>query len=240
MALGRLEAAIAAFQAARTVRSPTDPETNFALAVAYDRNQQSALSREHLDVALSRDPRFIALWAQSKPYVPPYDNHYYLGLAHLTRAERAFALYHFRQYLKQAEGSAWRARAESHLSLARAWNVGDEIEVKGTATLDKEKARAVIRRQARRFETCLEKTPDVIFEVRVTKRVGGTGQKREREDPLQPGVTVVIQRTSDGKAQGLRAARDCLQKASESLAFARPAGVSGTWVSVEFPVTAKQ
>ncbi len=242
MALGRLEESIDAFQRALKLRAPYDPEVNFALAVAYDRDEQVALSREHLEAALKREPRFNSLWAEGKVYSPIADENYYLGLAYLGREEYPWALYHFRRYLDMAGSTPWAVRARAHLGTARDYRVSAHLQVKGTATIDREKAAQVVSKADAALQRCVKATPLLLMEVRITRYVGVSGAELEekiRRGGEKPGAKVVLHRSHGHSTDEVKQARDCIQEAAEGLKLPAPTGTDGSFATVEFLVIAR-
>jgi tetratricopeptide (TPR) repeat protein len=242
MALGRLDEAIEALQRALRLRAPYDPEINFALAVAYDRDEQVARSREHLDVALKREPRFNSLWAEGKVYVPPGDENYYLGLAYLGREELPWALYHFRRFVDSAKGGPWIDRARAHLETARDYELAARLQVKGTATIDRARAAHVVTRADAALQRCVKATPALLLEVRITRYVGVSGAELDekiRRGGEKPGAKVVLHRSYGYSTDEIKEARSCVQQVSDGLRLPPVTGTEGTFGTVEFLLIAR-
>jgi len=238
MALGRLEEAVHAFRTTRRLRSPTDPEAHFALAVAFDRAERLSLAKHHLSIALKREPRFHSLWVHGRSYVPWEDQHYYLGLAYLARDERAWALYHWRRYLLSAPRSPWVDRAKKHYANSGQWSVGRDLEVKGTAIVDRGRAARAVRAKARAFQACVANHKELLLEVRITRYVPGAPTKKQATTRaarnVKAGIQVLAQRAHAVDANDIRRAQSCAQEVAETVAVPSPRGVRGTWASVEF------
>ncbi len=115
MALGRLAEAIAAYRRAAALE-PRKPIIRFALAVALDRDEQLALSRAELDVALVYDRELRDLRGDEYPFAPAADRHYYLALAHLARGRLAAARAELRSFLAEAPNGPYAPRARDRLA----------------------------------------------------------------------------------------------------------------------------
>ena len=92
MALGRLGEAIDALKTAAKLVGDREPLVHYALAVAYDRDEQLALSRDHMAIALARDPQLQNLLRDNLTFTPPADRWYYRGLANENAGRYAAAL----------------------------------------------------------------------------------------------------------------------------------------------------
>lgn len=244
MALGRLEEAIAAFRQA-TRLAPYDAAHGFSLAVAYDRDGKSEESGDFMQRALARDRRLSSLSGTRHVWIPAADAHYYLGLAHLVAGEAPAALFHFRRYLETAGEGPWGARARLHYDQAeRGVTTGGDVEVHGTASLDEDKARAAIARAAAPLEACMEKTPDLLLTVLVTRGVNGKARARRTsldsdEDPARRTVRVLVADQEDVDVDAMRGAIRCVESAAHRITLPRPTGGPGTYAVAQFSLIAK-
>jgi tetratricopeptide (TPR) repeat protein len=245
MALGRVEEAIEWFLEARTLRAAHDAEVNFALAVAYDRDEQVARAAEHLDLALRRDPRLNSLGLQGKVFVPAEDEDYYHGLARRGADDPAWAVYHFRRYLSVApEHGPWVHRARAHLEAARAdLEPGAGIAVKGNATVDQKAAAAVVARAEPALRECLAPVPGLLLRVEITQVAGILGA---HADPTaggaRPGTRVVTMQAFGGPADAHRSAIECVERTAATLKLPKPTRGSGSpphHATIEFMLIAR-
>jgi tetratricopeptide (TPR) repeat protein len=121
MALGRLDEALASLQQASRL-APWNVNISFALAVAFDRDEDPTSSRDAMSRALEREPRVSSgsLLTSGRAWIPPEDQSYYLGLAYLSSGEAPRALYYLRRYIAATGEGMWTARARGHLEVAPA------------------------------------------------------------------------------------------------------------------------
>jgi tetratricopeptide (TPR) repeat protein len=157
MALGRLSEAIDAYRRAANLGSgDVALMARLALAVALDRDQQAAESRNELRKVLRFDPLMRRLYSGQYWFVPPADAHYYVALAEQTRGQLATARAELRVFLAMAPDSPYAARAREHLERAAGL---DERELKVTSPADAARAAAVLAPLMPELERCLEPVP---------------------------------------------------------------------------------
>ena len=259
MALGRLDEAVEAFaQSVRLRPSPMDnPMAALGLAVALDRDEDGARSREAMAAALSIDPRPERVIPSNAVWIPAHDSSYTVGLAYLYAGDAGRALFHFRRYLAAAGESAWAARARLHLEEAQAGAIaGRDLKLKGSATLDPGKTEAAVARGDGAFQACLAATPDLLLTVVVTRVVTAPPRRKKSRDrdrgagkpspyvdfawntPQQPGVRVLTnpREMHEVKTDALHAATGCVEAAASGLALPKPDGPEGTYATAEFTV----
>jgi len=99
-ALGRLREAIESLKTAARL-NPREVLIQYALAVAYDRDEQFARAREQMTAALARDSHLSQLARSDFQPSPTEDEWYYQGLANKARepARPEWALVYFRRFL---------------------------------------------------------------------------------------------------------------------------------------------
>jgi tetratricopeptide (TPR) repeat protein len=180
MALGRLREAIATLQQA--ARNHYQAAPKFALAVAYDRDEQLAKAREWLDQAMRRDPSLSRLESGSYHQITPaYDRAYYKGLARERKLEHERALYHFREFVHLAPKSPWVRRAKQHIKELERTVIESKrarVETRG-ASIDQDKVRAVLTKASPRLQACVAALPNAVFETRVGILVTRTNVKKK-------------------------------------------------------------
>jgi len=172
IALGKLDEAIAALQAALEIPDVQRAQTGFLLASAFDRARRPAEAIAAARVAAGYDRQFTQLENPQLPFLGTGENHYLLGVAHASqespRAE--YALIYFRTFVKLAPESPWRKRAEEHLKELKSTAFPESVQRKsGGAALDLEAAALAIRKQMPAMRACLAKLPYATVEVSVTK-----------------------------------------------------------------------
>lgn len=88
----------------------------WGLASALDREGRDHAAREAARRALSIDPEAASLTSHGVFYTPPYEVHYYLGLAREAQGRRTEALAAWRQYLDLGGAhDPWAHRARAHI-----------------------------------------------------------------------------------------------------------------------------
>jgi tetratricopeptide (TPR) repeat protein len=240
MALGRLDEAIESFRQGLRL-SPYTADLGFALAVAHDRDEDAAQSRDALNLALIREPRAGVLTASSRVWIPAEDANYYLGLAYLGADDAPRSVLHFRRYLAKAGEKNWsrraRARYEEALGSAVA---GQGLDIRGSASLDQPRAGAAIARSDGALQTCLRKAPDLLLRVSITEVVPTKGKTPPAPaGTARPGVRVLVQESSETKSTDFRATIDCAESAARKIKLPKPAGAPGTYVTAEFNVVSR-
>jgi tetratricopeptide (TPR) repeat protein len=246
MALGRLDEAIESFRQGLRL-SPYSAELGFALAVAHDRDEDAAQSREALTHALSRDPRASSLAAANRVWVPPHEAHYYLGLAYLGGEDWARAVMHFRRYLALAGETSWTRRARARYEEALGGAIaGAGLEIKGSSTLDQVRLTALIARSDGPLQACLRKTPDLLLRVSITRVLPSKSSKDSKGKAVattaataKPGVRVLVQEQSGARLSDVRAVVACTEAIARKIPVPRPTGAPGTYATVEFNVIAR-
>lgn len=196
IAMGKLDEAIAAL---RSAIDATDPAAqamiHFLLAAAYDRARRPALATAEASEGTRIDRQLATL---QNPVVPPLgagELDYMLGLAYsadpLVRPELALA--YFRRFVAAAPESPWRKRADEHLRELKASELPEALTRTGTAQLDLEAARAVVRRAMPAMRACLARHPSVVLEIEISRagpRTPATDRMRPRFFSPPDGVTV--------------------------------------------------
>jgi tetratricopeptide (TPR) repeat protein len=230
MALGRIGEAKEAFQ--QGLKVAHDPDLVVALAVAHDRDEESAEARDLL--ARAREPN--ALLSAQRVWIPEEDGDYYIGLAFQHQGDHSRALYHFRRYLAAAGKSPWASRARNHYQEAQPRAVaGSDLVLKGSAGLDTAKAEAAIAKLDPELQACVKKSPGLLLRIAVTKLVPA-GKRNSPSAAARPGVRVLVIEQHDLSADALAGIISCTESAAARAALPRPTGGPGTFALVEFTV----
>jgi tetratricopeptide (TPR) repeat protein len=240
MALGRLDEAMESFRQGLRL-SPYSAELGFALAVAHDRDEDSAQAHDVLTQALTRDPRATSLTASNRIWIPPHEAHYYLGLAYLGAEEWPRSVLHFRRYLALAGETSWARRARARYEEALGGAIaGAAVDIKGSATLEPARAGAIIARSDGALQSCLRRAPDLLLRVSITKVMPSKGKVAAAASATsRPGVRVLVQEQSGAKVNDVRAVVSCTEAIARKIALPRPTGAPGTYATVEFDVIAR-
>lgn len=180
-ALGRLGEAEAAYQGALEVNR-TSP-AGFALAVAYDRDDEPARAEAILRDALKNDPTLSGLSTSSYIFVPPEDEDYYRGFAYQVAVSpeyegrkpclawtcRALAIVHFRRYLARAGDSPYARNARDHLAALGSAAAGEgDVEVRASDAVAGKPFAKVALAAALKMQACLQTEPLALLRVEVT------------------------------------------------------------------------
>ena len=243
MALGRLGEAISSLQVAAKLSGEREPLVHYALAVAYDRDEKLAASRNHLQLALARDPQLKNLERTDLHFAPAADRWYYLGLAergrYLPRPERATI--YFRRFAVEQGDGAWMRRASHHLAeMAREPLSPTRVVRKGVASIDMKKTIAAITRVDDELQRCAALTPNVLFEVRITNVV----RKKTRRGRATPatssraGVRTTVAYSFATSADVMSSAIRCIDGVAATITLPAATGVAGEYVDVIFPLVA--
>lgn len=243
MALGHLAEAIDALEAAYKLQDGK-LRIAYALAVAYDRDEQEARARQMLDAAIRTDPRLDQLKAPSAEFTPASDELYYLGLAHAAQNKTEWAIAYFRHYLHITGPGPWYRRVRDHLAdLEREPMPSYQgLEVRGTSTMDRHALHAAIAAAMEDLRECVKPVPGILFEVHITV----TGRPAQRTGSRVPEVATF---TRPASAPGIKAeilhsfatepdpaatAQQCVETAAEKIALPQPAGGASQYMSVTF------
>jgi tetratricopeptide (TPR) repeat protein len=239
MALGRLDESLASLQLASRLQ-PWNVNLTFALAVAFDRDEDSTSSRDAMTRALEREPRVSSgsLLAVNRAWIPPEDQNYYLGLAYLFSNEAPRALYHLRRYIAATGEGMWTARARVHLETAQAGAIaGRDLTVRGSASIDEPKATAAIGKLDGELQACVARSPDLLLSIALTRVVPGVGGAVETA--RQPAVRALVLEQGNLTSDVLRATTACAEAAAARIALPKPTGPAGAYVTATFSVIAR-
>lgn len=239
MALGRLDEALGSLQQASRL-APWNVNISFALAVAFDRDEDPTSSRDAMARALEREPRVSSgsLYASGRAWIPPEDQSYYLGLAYLASGEAPRALYYLRRYLAATGEGMWTARARGHLEVAQAAAIaGRDLTMRGSGAMDEAKSKAAIGKLDGELQACVAKTPELLLSVAITRAVPGGDDKGEAA--RLPGVRVLVLEQGNLKSDVLKAATACAESASGKIALPKPTGPAGAYVTATFSLIAR-
>jgi tetratricopeptide (TPR) repeat protein len=261
MALGRLGDAIASLKEAKRL-GRMDLTVHYALAAAYDRNEQFSKAREALADALYRDPGQSHLARSDIHISPPEDVHYYIALARLMPAPKATtrrgyrrrsrhkpnpigALVKFRHFLAEHDGGPWARRASHHIKM-----LSDEplstaaLMQHGSASVDLAAAGKAIEKAHDRLQACVKETPGVVYTVETTMVLAARRGRRATPRRFGGAAPVAGVRTKpyaeiETPGDEITAALDCLDREASTIAMPKPSGTPGSSVVVGFKVVAQ-
>ena len=106
-----------------------------------------------------------------------------------------------------------------------------EIQVFGTANLDKDKAEAAIKKVMPKVRHCLKSTPGILLRIKVTKVLDSTRRP--------PGLSVLVDYVYGADARQVDEAVACAERAAEALRLPKLKKGSGSYVTVSFRALSK-
>lgn len=240
MALGRLAEAIEALEQAGELHRYTKTALSFALAVAYDRDENHPKAREHLDKALTARHAVSQLSSPSIEYAPAADKYYYLGLATEAQGLYESARVHFRRYQKLTGEGMWSRRTRDHLDdLAEYPMTGDRVTISPAGAIETDAAVAGINKADAEIEKCLAPVPGLLLTIRVTSLVPtNKGDTTNKRMPT-PGARASVAHSFDTTAEDTATAIACVEQVAEGLAFPKPKRKADQYLTVSFPASAR-
>ena len=262
MAVGRLEEAIGQLRRAAELQSSLsrpqpgrEPLIMYALAAAYDRDEQLGKARELLQMLATRDGG-RTLGRPDLKLSPPEEALYYQALVLATprpvgertgpalQPDKSLAL--FRRYLELHGNGQWARRAHAHIDQLRGEPLSSaRLQQTGTATVDTRQAMALVTRADETLQKCVKDVPAALFEVTADMVVTGGRKRKDKEPdvvvmgrptPRGPGVNATVLLSHGAEADKLAAAVQCLDTAAQAIKFPPPRGASGEYASLSFPV----
>lgn len=236
MAIGRLGEAIVAFEESHK-RYSGSPRVMFALAVAYDRDDQTARSREYLSAALARDPSLSRLTSShvDSSYTPAEDRYYYEALGHEGKGEYEQALVRFRHYLDATGEGPWASRVRYHLDALAAEPVtAERIQIAGAHGIDSASLEREIQDARPALDACMQAVPGVLLRVQITTLAAG-GDAGE----VEPGLRTTVLYTFGADSEATTEAIACVEKVADDLRVPRPSAKQGRYLQISFPVIAR-
>ncbi|MBT8494551.1 MAG: tetratricopeptide repeat protein [Deltaproteobacteria bacterium] len=233
MAIGELGRAVEYLETARRIEGRSALTSNFALAVAYDRDERHSKAREHLDLVIKRDYS-LSRTASRTDFIPAADRYYYLGLGY-RRRNPAWALIYFRHYLDEIPNrSPWRSRAKAHASeLHQELRKQLPLKITGSASLDDKTVRRALRPHLAKLEQCVAEAPELLLRIKI-KRVA---QKPGPGSPI-PGITVLVDYAFRVDTATVEKVVSCVDQVAAGIDLPRLKGAPGSYITVELPVLA--
>lgn len=173
IALGKLDEAISALEAAKGEGDVSQSLVRWLLAGAYDRARRPADALDAGQDAWRIDHDLTPLKPSSGyPLIGAGESEYLLGLAwEMAESPRPeLATLYFRRFVTLAPESPWRRRAHEHLRELDRIALPEQVEqIGGNAAFDRAAARAAVRRFMPQLRACAADLPEVLFEVDITK-----------------------------------------------------------------------
>ncbi len=242
IALGKLDEAIDALNAARDAGDGQQAMIEWLVATAYDRARRTGEADEHAAIAARYDQTFTTIINTPYPLLGPGEVDYLMGLAYRANPNPTpeYALLYFRHFLKLAPDSPWRRRAGEHLRDLSSLDWPQTIRRNpiGGALLDVPAAQLVVRKAMPALRACLAKIPGSVYTVTIT-RDGPHSPETARDRPhytMPPeGVKVEASVNLDAvPAAADDAVKKCVGPLGEHLALPPVKERADTWYTVWF------
>ncbi|MBA3538865.1 MAG: tetratricopeptide repeat protein [Deltaproteobacteria bacterium] len=273
IALGKLDEAITILTAA--LDSSDTGRIRWLLATAYDRARMPSQVAEQLAAGYRNDSRFQSIMTPALgegPFLGTGETEYMLGLAwgateppttstsyaNPTVPRPDIQLIYFQKFLKLAPDSPWRKRAEEHVRELRTVSYPETIAKRGSAPLDLDVTRTMLRKGMPAMRACMVKAPGMVLNVVIT-RVGPRspatvrpppspyydpfdtrGRRAPMSTPPAPGVTITqkdVYNFEDVTRAEIDNTMRCIEKLAEKIALP-PIKEKDTYFAIEFNVVA--
>jgi tetratricopeptide (TPR) repeat protein len=201
IAMGKLDEAIAALGSAlEATEGNAQAMIHFLLAEAYDRARRPGDALSEAAEGIKLDPSLGLLTNPVLPLLGAGEASYLLGLVYSAEPMKPeYVLAYFRRFVKEAPDSPWRKRAEDHLRDPRLADLPDAINRGGgTAPLDLDAVRVLVRRTMPQMRACLVRYPSLVVEVEISRSGPRTlppsppDRMRSRFSPPPDAVTVRV------------------------------------------------
>lgn len=234
MALGRLDEAIEVLGRALAAL-PSSVEVIYSLAVALDRAEMGAASRESLAAALRLDSSLSRVQAPELPYAPASDLHYYIGLAAQAASKPELAIFHFRNFLFEEPKSVWASRVRAHLEALRSLPpLEGRLFITASSAVDAGQVVRAIEAAWPSLEACVAGQPGLLLSLKITA-VSDIDTTRSR---LRSGVSAQVQRYFDVSAENAAEAAACAERVGQAIKLPMAAGAGARYLTVTLPLIA--
>jgi tetratricopeptide (TPR) repeat protein len=230
IAMGKLDEAITALEAATEMGDVSQALVRWLLAGAYDRARKPSDATKVGVEALKSDRELSTLKSTAAvPLLGTGESEYLTGLAYgvFDPPRPEYSILYFRRFLKVAPDSPWRRRAEDHLRELKSAELPEFVEKRGgNALFEVVQARVAVRKLITPLRACMAKLPNVIMEITVTKSGPRTpvtvGTRRSHQPP--EGVTILPTVNIDGTSKAdIDGATRCMEPIGEKLKATLPA-----------------
>lgn len=232
MALGRLEEATFSFkraqQKAQNHSRNLVRETEYALAVALDREERLRESRALMSRLTSRDSQLTTLRSTDKSYAPASEELYYLGLAYESQGNLPRALYSFRRFLSLNPDSPWASHAKSHLRRAAKPKLATMLSVSGSAQWPLEALRSAIRKNERSLNACVAGHPEVLVTLTLSSVLSRTASAHQ--------ARAAISAKAETDRDTLNKVVECLESAGRKIRMPKQSGLIGGHGTAQFTI----
>jgi tetratricopeptide (TPR) repeat protein len=245
IAMGKLDEAAAALDAAIDAGGIQEVFARWLLAGAYDRARQPSEARDAINVVIAKDRVLTTLLNQVLPLVGAGEVEYLTGLAWLADAPAGrddifprpeYAQSYFRRFLQLAPDSPWRRRAEEHLREAQAMDFSLWKD-RGSALFDLDAARVTVGKGMRALHACVAKLPFTTFQVSVIRKGPASDRPMFRAPAAGPSVDTVLDVGSGDNRDEIDLAKRCLMTVADKLPLPAPKD-HDVYTKVSFYVTA--
>jgi tetratricopeptide (TPR) repeat protein len=230
IALGKLDEAIDALEAALEANDSLNDMARWLLAVAYDRARRPGDAQQYALDAKRYDQALTLISSPRMPLLGSGDTEYLYGIAYLYALPRPeYALLYFRRFLHVAPDSPWKRRAEEHVRelTAMKFPARDTITASGSAPVNIDTMRTALEKPMPKLRACAAKLPGSAFQLTITK-VGPRTPETARDRPIYRmpppdvrGANVLNVDNNITQAE-VSAAITCLEKLAPTLAIPSP------------------
>jgi tetratricopeptide (TPR) repeat protein len=239
IALGKLDEAVDALNAALEAHDGSEGTIHWLFAIAYDRARKSTVADEAARRAIQFDSAFTLIVSPTYPWLRAGEAEYMLGLAYATtptldreQARPEVALLYFRAFLKRAPKSPWRRRAEEHVKALAAMPFPQTLSrsPQSTSLVETTPLVPVVQKAMPQLRACLARQPALAFAVSVIKagpRTPESDHERPRYNVPVNAVKVTLDHDlgdelGDAPRSAQEAARTCLEAAVAKIALPAP------------------
>jgi tetratricopeptide (TPR) repeat protein len=246
IAMGKLDEAIAALEAAREFdteprRDPSGVLVRWLLAGAFDRARRPSEATAAGIEASAKDAELGQLKSAALPLLGVGETEYLLAFAHSVRdpARLEHSLLYYRRFLKVAPDSPWRRRAEEHIRELRTVELPENVnKLTGNAERDKPAARTAVRKLMPQMRACVAKQPGLLMQIVVVK----AGPRTPGRTHIPPeGVTILPGQNLDNTSKiDVDTVTRCLEAIGDKVKATMPAlKDKDTFYRAEFFVVAQ-
>ena len=228
IALGKLDEAIDALTAALDADS-SNALARWLLTAAYDRARRPSDASEQALIAARYDPSRTYIESPTLPLLGPAEADYLNGLAYRYAVPKPeYALLYFRDFVKSADTSPWKRRAEEHVRdlSAMKFPAPETLTQNGTVTVPIDDIRKQLARPLPAMRQCVQKTPGTAYQVTVMK-AGPRTPESVRDRPIyrlpsRPKAVRIALILDAAPSADREAAQACLEKQAAKLQLPAP------------------
>lgn len=230
IAMGKLDEAIDALEAAMEQTDSTNDMTRWLMTLAYDRARKPSEAQQYALDAKRYDQSLSLISSPRMPLLGQGDTEYLFGLAYLYAMPRPeYALLYFRRFMTVAGDSPWKKRAQEHIAeiSSMALPARDSVTLSGSSATDVNAVRDALKGPLTQMRQCIAKMPSSAFQLTIT-RVGPRTPETARDRPIyrvpppEVRATNVLNLDGRGAEPDVTAANHCLETIANRVALPQP------------------